>query len=76
MEEFTPSRGIRQGNPLAPSLFVFCAKGLFTLLKKEMIMRNKLGVGACRNGLTICHFFFADDNTTFPKTNKEIGETP
>ena len=30
----TPSRGIKQGDPLSPYLYLLCAKGLSTLLRK------------------------------------------
>ncbi|XP_048498315.1 uncharacterized protein LOC104897505 [Beta vulgaris subsp. vulgaris] len=68
---FTPSRGLRQGDPLSPFLFVLCAEGLSTLLrdakKKKLIHGVKIG----RRVSPISHLFFADDSLLFIRATEE-----
>ena len=55
---FTPSRGIRQGDPLSPYLFVICAHGFSELLID--FERKKLfkGVKIAPSYPSITHLFF------------------
>ncbi len=64
-ENFTPTRGIRQGDPLSPYLFILCAKGLHYLLKKDQMDGSISGVFLCRNGPRITHLFFTDNSLLF-----------
>uniref|UniRef100_A0A2N9I5D1 Reverse transcriptase domain-containing protein n=1 Tax=Fagus sylvatica TaxID=28930 RepID=A0A2N9I5D1_FAGSY len=62
-----PSRGLRQGDPLSPYLFLLCAEGLHSLIKKAESSGDIQGVSLCRGGPKITHLFFADDSLLFIK---------
>lgn len=58
---FNPKRGLRQGDPLSPFLFLICGEGLSSLMR---IASNKgviKGVKASRSGPQVTHLLFADD---------------
>ena len=63
--EITPSRGIRQGDPLSPYLFLLCSKGLNRLIQ-GVVREDKIrGFSLCRNGPRNSHLFFVDDTLLF-----------
>ena len=68
----TPSRGIRQGYPLSPYLFLPCAEGLSSLIRKEMASQNLHGILSCTNRVCISHLFFADDCFIFCQATVEV----
>lgn len=57
----SPSRGIRQGNPLSPYLFTVCAEGLSASLRKYEREKWLHGVRICRQAPVITHMLFDDD---------------
>ena len=66
-----PSRGLRQGDPLSPYLFLFCVKGLTALLRKAETDGIIRGVAASRGGPYISHLLFADDSLLFCRASVE-----
>jgi hypothetical protein len=65
----SPTRGIRQGDPLSPYLFILCAEGLSTLLHKAERNDTITGLPIAKGGTKINHLLFADDSLLFCKAN-------
>ena len=60
-----PSRGIKQGDPLSPYLFLMRDEGLSAMLRKVEERRQLHGMLSCRNGVQISHLLFANDGLLF-----------
>jgi ribonuclease HI len=70
LESFHPSRGIRQGDPISPYIFILCMEYLSYLIDDEVSQGNWKGVKTSRNGPTFTHLFFADDLILFAKATR------
>lgn len=58
-------RGLRQGDPLSPYLFLVCTEGFFVLIRNGMERGSLHGVRVNPTGTLISHLFFADDSVLF-----------
>ncbi|KAA3476719.1 reverse transcriptase [Gossypium australe] len=71
---FRSTRGLRQGDPLSPYLFLFCAEGLSALMRLACEEKKISGAKVCRNSLSITHLVFADDCILFGEvSNKGVN---
>jgi len=65
MEEFKPFRGLRQGDPLAPFLFLVVTEGLVGLVRQVVKARLFSGIKIGRKEAEVCILQFADDTVFF-----------
>ncbi|XP_057791345.1 uncharacterized protein LOC131008488 [Salvia miltiorrhiza] len=69
-----PGRGLRQGDPLSPYLFILCAEGLSAMIRYETDCGNLHGIQMGRGGPAVSHLMFADDCLFFCRaTPAECG---
>ena len=69
-EIFKPSRGIRQGDPISPYLFLLCAEGLSSMIKNIGPRYISRGVRVSRQSPWISHLLFADDCLILTQASK------
>ena len=72
--QFYPTRGLRQGDPLSPFLFIICAEGLSSLLRDAEAKKEIHGIKIGKKVNAISHLFFADDSLLFTRANEQEVE--
>ena len=68
-----PSRGLKQGDPISPYLFLLCVEGLSAMLQRDEFDTNLRGISVCRGAPRISHLLFADDCIVFCKASVDEG---
>ena len=58
LDPFRPSRGIRQGDPLSPYIFILCMEFLNQLIQEKCEAKVWCPVKASRSGPSFSHLFF------------------
>ena len=68
-ETIKPSRGLCQGDPLSPYLFLLCTEGLTALLNHAEQSGELVGVKVCHDAPAVTNVLFANDSLVLMKAN-------
>lgn len=71
-----PSRGIRQGDPFSPFLFILCIEALISLLNGAKAEKRNTGLRIARASPSVSHLFFADDSLFLQSGNHAMCRDP
>lgn len=62
---FSPSRELRQVDPLSPYLFIMCSEDFFQLIRWAVYQGKWQGISMGNNTPQLSYLFFADDSLSF-----------
>jgi hypothetical protein len=74
LDSLAPSRGLHQGDPLSPFLFLFIADGISYLMKKSINENPQSPIKVCRHDYRVSHLLFVDDTILFFKANRDQAQ--
>src|ERR1044072_261040 len=71
---FSPHRGLHQGDPLSPYLFIICGEVLSDMIKRSILNNSLRGINFARGALVISHLLFADDCVIFAQAGSHEAQ--
>ena len=74
LDSFQPIRGIKQGDPISPYIFLLCIEFLGAQINSVCENKRWDTIKASKNGPNFSHVFFADDFMLFAKANTKNSE--
>lgn len=72
---FKPNRGVKQGHPLSPYLFILGMEHLSRLINQQINQSNWTTIAIKKNGPFISHTLFADDVFLFVEATIDNAHT-